>query len=249
VAVIWETVRDGQRYQVRTAGRSVRLYEGGILHTQTHPDRLFTGSVWDLLSLPALMMPAGSIRRVLVLGVGGGSVLRQLQRLLGPLHITGVEYNDLHLELAQRFFGLGPDVADLVHADAGAFVRSWTGEPFDMIIDDIFAEKDGQPARAIAADTDWMMALRRVLSPGGVLVTNFVSAREFRVSAHGPKRLDRALFAAGFSLSTPYCENIITALCGTAVGEADLGAALSHHPLTRVAAVRRVLRYRLRQFL
>jgi predicted membrane-bound spermidine synthase len=249
MAVIWETVRDGQRYQVRTAGRSVRLYEGGILHTQTHPERLFTGSVWDLLALPALMMPARSIRRVLVLGVGGGSVLRQLQHLVGPVHITGVEYNELHLRLAQRFFGLGPKVADLVHAEAGAFVHAWAGEPFDMIIDDIFAEKDGQPARAITADATWLTALRRLLSPTGVLVTNFVSAREFRVSAHGPKHLDRQLFAAGFSLSTPHCENIITALFRHPVREGDLAAALTQHPLTRKASVRRVLRYRLRQFL
>ena len=72
MALLWEKRAGGVCYQVRTAGNTVRLYTNGVLHTQYNPTRLLTGSVWDLLLLGALFVPRERMRRVLLLGVGGG---------------------------------------------------------------------------------------------------------------------------------------------------------------------------------
>lgn len=248
MAVLWHRKQGNTTYEVRSAGRSIRLYENGILHSQYHPERVFVGSVWDLLTLPALMMPAGSLKRVLMLGVGGGVVIRQLQRLMGPLEIIGVELNPLHIKLAKKYFGLDESQATLVEAEAGEFVRNYDGPPFDLIVDDIFAEKNGQPERAIAADETWCKLLLSRLSPQGALVTNFVSVKEFRSSALSSAKVSQWPYASAYSFSTPHCDNIISAYFRAPVPDGFLQLRLADHPLCRKKTVINQLRYRARKF-
>jgi len=56
---------------VRSAGYSLRLYTDGVFHTQYNPGNPLTGHIWDLLMLPAFFYEPDTIKRVLVLGVGG----------------------------------------------------------------------------------------------------------------------------------------------------------------------------------
>ena len=97
MAVVWETVERGHHYQVRTAGRSVRLYKNDVFHSQWNESRPLSGGVWDLLFLPALFRPTGSVKRVLVLGVGGGAVIRQYLTLLPVEQIVGIELDPVHI--------------------------------------------------------------------------------------------------------------------------------------------------------
>ena len=75
MAVIWERREDGVLYQVRRQGARMRLFANGVQHSEFHPKRLVTGSVWDLLWLPALLGDPARLRRVLILGLGGGILL------------------------------------------------------------------------------------------------------------------------------------------------------------------------------
>ena len=54
MAVLWQQVCGGQRYEVRSAGKSRRMYVDGVLHSQHHSGRAVSGSVWDLLLLGAM---------------------------------------------------------------------------------------------------------------------------------------------------------------------------------------------------
>ena len=107
MSVLWQTERNGTRYSVRAHGASVRLYSNGVFHSQWNPDRPFAGGVWDCLSLPALYRPAAALRRVLLLGVGGGAVIRQLQTLVPFESLTAVEIDPVHIDVARRWFGVG----------------------------------------------------------------------------------------------------------------------------------------------
>ncbi len=143
MTVVWDKHVDGVRYQVRTAGRTHRLYTNGVFHSQYNPANPVTGHVWDLLMVPAFFRAIGSVRRVLVLGVGGGAVIGLLRRFVVPDAIVGVELNPLHLFVARRFFGVGQQAARLVQADAVRWARDYPGPPFDMIVDDLFGEQNG----------------------------------------------------------------------------------------------------------
>ena len=59
VAILWERHLNGHHYQVRQAGLTRRLYTDNVFHTQYRPDRVLGGGYWDLLTLPALMLPEG----------------------------------------------------------------------------------------------------------------------------------------------------------------------------------------------
>jgi len=215
MAILWQKNLDGTRYEVRTAGKTRRLYTNGVFHSQYHPVRATTGGIWDLLMLPAFFYPPKKIRRVLVLGVGGGAVIRQLHRYIEPAEIVGVELNPIHLEVAQRFFGVDNSMAQLHQADAIQWVRDYDGPKFDMIIEDLFGEEEGEPVRAVAADKSWCGCLARLLTRDGLLVMNFIDMSEMRHSECLSRQNLARSFKSAFQLTLPLYENVIVALLKT----------------------------------
>ena len=116
----WQWLRrniEGNLYEVRSAGATLRLYRNGVHHSQYNPNRPLGGSIWDLLVLPALHRPAHSIREALVLGFGAGAIGRLLKDLVGVERIVGVELDEIHLSIADGFFECS-EGCELVAADA-----------------------------------------------------------------------------------------------------------------------------------
>ncbi len=242
MALLWQKRAGGVRYEVRSAGRTVRLYTNGVLHTQYNPSRLLTGSVWDLLLLGALALPGFTPRRILVLGVGGGAVVHQLLQLFPAAQVTGVELNPVHVAVARRFFGLRDARVELVCDNAVTWLAMHDGEPFDLVIDDLFGDVDGVPCRAVAADSDWMDLLAGALARQGVLVMNFAGARELRACAWHADRALRRRFPAGLVFATPTCENRVVTFLPRDVGTAALRAACQAEPRLRQALQRHRVR-------
>ena len=184
MAVIWKKRVQSRLYEVRTAGRTRRLYTNGVLHTQYSPAHPLTGSVWDLLFVPAFFYPRPQIQRVLLLGVGGGALIKQYNHFIRPVEIIGVDINAVHLYVARRFFSADQSNVTLMEQDARAFLRDYRGPGFDVIIDDLFADDDGVPERAIPVNTDWAKQILRHLNLGGMVITNFGCAEELKYSAY-----------------------------------------------------------------
>jgi spermidine synthase len=89
----------------------------------------------------------------------------------------------VHLEVAEKFFGIDPQNVELHCADAREWLRHYRGRKFDMIIDDLFFEQGGEPTRAIEMTRGWANKLIRHLSKQGVLVSNFVDPDHLNNSA------------------------------------------------------------------
>lgn len=227
MAILWSRQVGDTRYEVRSAGQSRRLYTNGVLHSQYNERQPVTGSVWDLLLLPAFFRDPKTIRRVLVLGVGGGAVLRQLHRFVAPDTLIGVDIEGVHLDIARRYFNVTPGIATLVEADARAWLAAYDGPPFDLVIDDLFGHVDGEPERAIAMDTAWAGALLKHLAPQGVLVANFPDRSAFSASALATNRRLRERFAACYRLTTPMNQNAVAACLRMPASRADLRRQLA----------------------
>lgn len=208
MAVLWQQHRSGTHHEVRTAGRTVRLYTNGVLHSQHNPARCFTGSIWDLLSLPALL-PATAPRRILLLGLGGGTIVHQLHTLIAPAHIDAIELDATHIRIAKKFFGVRQAQASIHHVDALQWLRDYRAAPYDMIIDDLFIEQDRQPQRLVKPSLAWFKQLSRLLSPGGMLVFNHADAKEFRQNAWLQSRILQRDFPFASCLQTTLYENRI----------------------------------------
>lgn len=184
MAILWEKKQHGVLYQVRTAGKTRRLYADGVCHTQFHPDRIVTGSVWDLLLLPAFFLSPNRPKNVLMLGLGGGALVHLYQHFVKPDNITAVELDPIHIYVAKRFFKLKQRSVDIVQGDAHAWLHKYRGPSFDIIIDDLFSHQDGIPQRAVEANQSWFEVLMRNLNDQGLLVMNFADRQEFNASAY-----------------------------------------------------------------
>lgn len=226
MAILFEKTLQGRCYQVRSAGRSRRLYTDGVFHSQYNPHHAATGSVWDLLFLPTQFYAPGQLKRVLVLGVGGGAVVHMLNRFVQPDHIDGVEISALHIEMAKRFFDLGYDNLHWHHADAMEWIVQYDGEPFDMIIDDLYFEEGGEPQRAVDADASWFDLLTEHLSDHGLLVMNFVNYREWRNCAYYSEPFVQQEFDSVYQFATPTCHNAVVSFLKMATETRQLRTAL-----------------------
>jgi spermidine synthase len=230
MSLLWEKRAGDTHYQVRQAGRSLRLYTNGVFHSQYNPRRPVSGSVWDLLWLPAFFYLPGKLRRILVLGVGGGAVIRHLREFIQPEKIVGVELSKTHLFIARRFFDIGGDDTHLYQADAVDWVKRYRGLPFDMIIDDLFTDQDGEPQRAVTADTAWVDKLSSMLGEEGVIVSNFATRLELDVSAYLLSKPCRERFTTAFALSTAQNYNAVGVFTRQQVTTQQLRARLKTVP-------------------
>jgi spermidine synthase len=174
MAVVWEQNIEGHHYEVRTAGASIRLYRNGVNHSQWNPNRPLSGSIWDLIILPALFRPQGEIQDVLVLGFGAGSVGRQIQELIEPERIVGIELDPIHLSIADGFFECS-EACEMIAADAVEWVHeSEEAGMYDVIIEDLYSEEEGIPVRCVPMDLGWCEKLCTLLKPGGILIFNMI---------------------------------------------------------------------------
>ena len=245
MAIIWQKKTKDRRYEVRSAGRTRRLYTNGVCHSQYHPQKLLTGSIWDLLLLPAFFLKTPP-RRVLILGVGGGAVLRLIRAFFQPELILGVELDATHLYVAERFFGIKDDTIHLVHAEAEAWLQAYDGHTFDMVIEDLFTDQKGLPVRAITARQTWCESLFANLDKEGVLVMNFASEAEYRI-AHGNRAPGLAGCRSRFKLTSPKLDNVVGVYAKQPVSSETLHQGVSSQPLIEQALQSRYLQFRLRK--
>ncbi len=181
MAIVWRQTIESNHYEVRSAGATLRLYRNGVNHSQWNPNRPLSGCIWDLIALPALYRPKGSIESVLMLGFGAGTVARKLRELVKPEHIVGIELDPIHLSIADGFFDC-TEGCELVAADAVEWVREEAAESdrvqFDMIIDDLYAEEEEMAVRCAPLDLEWCQHLAQLVKPGGMLVFNMIEPRK-----------------------------------------------------------------------
>lgn len=247
MAVIWSKKVNGKKYEVRSAGSARRLYTNGVCHSEFNPNTLLSGSIWDLLIIPAFFYEAASIKRVLMLGVGGGAGIRQIHELLKPQRIEGVELDPLHLDIARRFFDVDKSKVVLHRAEAGDWLRNYNGPAFDMIIDDLFTDVDSEPERALDADSQWFTLLLEHLDAGGQLVLNFGCFDELKTSGCFTQKRTRQKFSSVFSISGPQLENKVGVFLRRRSSSKVLRKNLLAHPLLGRGLQTKKLRYNIRE--
>ncbi|MDH5484609.1 MAG: oxidoreductase [Gammaproteobacteria bacterium] len=246
MALIWKKQTKNAVYELRSAGSSLRLYTNNVFHTQYSPKNSLTGHVWDLLMLPAFFYQPGEIKRVLVLGVGGGAVLQLLKEFSGPDKITGIELNPVHLYVARKFFNLKGKDIQLYQADAVSWLKSYKGEKFDMIIDDLFYEEDGEPLPVTKANGIWFTDMLKHLSREGVIVRNFLSKDELMQSAGLRHKSVSHRFKSVFQLGSCLDENFVGVFLRRKVTARLLRKRLMETPGLNPALKTSRLRYRIR---
>ncbi|HEX5707330.1 MAG TPA: fused MFS/spermidine synthase [Pyrinomonadaceae bacterium] len=149
-------------------GRTVRLKAPEGTFSYFHPERLFTGFSWDSQTASLLLLRT-PVRRVLLLGLGGGTVARQCRALFPRAELTGVEVDARVVETAYEHFGLGAAGVRVEVAPAEEFLRR-TRRRFDAILDDVWTPTPGP--KPLLSVRDWASLAASRLGVGGLYAAN-----------------------------------------------------------------------------
>jgi spermidine synthase len=129
----------------------------------------------DHIELPyARAMPAGIALvdkpgRILIVGLGGGTIPSFLHKHYPDVTIDVVDIDPLVVDVAKRYFGFREDARMQAHvADGRRFIEECK-DPYDLIFLDAFSAENIPYA---LATREFLQAVRRALTPKGAVVGN-----------------------------------------------------------------------------
>jgi spermidine synthase len=150
--------------------RTLRFERGGARQSVVKPgDPDHLEMAYSRVALAGLAL-CEEPRRILVIGLGGGSLPSFLHRHYPNAAIEGVEIDPDVVEVAKKFFGFREDA--LMQARVGdgrQFIENIRQPSYDLIILDAFGAYS--VPRPLTTQ-EFLQAVRRALTPGGVAVGN-----------------------------------------------------------------------------
>jgi len=114
-------------------------------------------------------------QKVLVIGLGGGTLPLTLERILPKADIDAVEVDPAVVRVAQRYFGFRADARlHVVEQDGRAYVRQAlrAGKHYDLIMLDAY---DNQYIPEHLLTREFLSEVRTLLQPSGVVAANTFS--------------------------------------------------------------------------
>lgn len=111
--------------------------------------------------------------RTLVIGLGGGSVVKRMWRDYPDMRIDTVELDPAVVDVAERFFELPEDERIRVYVDDGRRFLETCPDTYDLVLIDAFDE-DRVPRQLTTEE--FLRTARDRLAPGGVVAYNFIGA-------------------------------------------------------------------------
>lgn len=177
----------------------------GATHATWHPSKLLTGHAWDAITA-GTCLHTGQPTSLLMLGLGGGTVTRQVRHLFPSLQITAVEIDPEMVRLAQTYMGLESEHLDIHVVDAFDFLEQDDAH-YDLVVDDLYKSGDTDVERPRVFDSAMLNLLRERLKPGGTLVSNFVIGKGHHKQHMAARSAYTNAFADVRAVRSPYSIN------------------------------------------
>lgn len=145
------------------------------------PGTAYTNSPYDVFGLlPYLVTGQEQRRSVLLLGLGGGNIVRLFEEHLGSqfsFDITAVEIDPVVVDMARKYFDLDQLDVRVVIDDARHFLPNDTHQ-YDIIVIDAYTHETQIPV--MLATQEFFQQTRQHLAPGGVMGINALAFQESR---------------------------------------------------------------------
>jgi len=201
------------------------------------PGEVATHCVWDAIAAPILWLAPKRRRRILILGLGGGSVARLARAMAPDAEIVGVELDREVVRLARAHLALDELDIRVEIADALGWLEKAKGS-YDAILEDVFIGRGDDVHKP-----DWIpepghSLARARLSRGGVLVSNTLEE-----SARVAKQM-RDSFESVVSIETEDYDNRVLVAGSGGLGGAELRRCVAASPVLRESLP--ILRFRTR---
>jgi spermidine synthase len=172
--VLHEETTPYSEYRIVQRGDRIDMEVKGAVFAVYDPTQMLSGYSWDALTAGAALCTYQRVRRVLMLGVAGGTALRQMRHLWPQAELVGIEIDGQLMRAAQQWMGLDDVGATLIHADADSHIKKLKGT-FDVIVDDLYKCGADDVERGGLPFAQRLVSLKKWLSPQGLLVANFIN--------------------------------------------------------------------------
>lgn len=127
-----------------------------------------------------------SVKKSLVLGLGGGSAAKLINKFWPDAKIKGIDIDPVMVELGKKYMGLDKIPVDIVLEDAGIFVNRevMTTNVYDLVLVDMYV---GTEVPKQFEDVQFLRKVLNLLTRDGVAVFNRLY--------YDKKRVDAVVFA------------------------------------------------------
>ncbi|HZR44774.1 MAG TPA: fused MFS/spermidine synthase [Ktedonobacteraceae bacterium] len=160
--------------QVVRVGNETQLVlnEGVGIHSVYNPDHILTQGPWDYFMIaPYFNNPpftASQVRRVCIIGLGAGTIPREMTAAYGSIPIDGIEIDGEIVNLARQYFAMNEPNLHVIVQDGRYYLRT-TMQHYDIIGMDAYQ----QPYIPFQLTTsEFFHEVRDHLTPTGVAVVN-----------------------------------------------------------------------------
>jgi len=202
------------------------LHVDGTFASRYQPGRVLAGPVWDALAAGVAALPRRRCRRVLLLGLGGGSAARVVRALAPRARIVGVEIDPGVLRLARRWFDLDALGIEVVVDDARAYLERCRTR-FDAVLEDVFIGTGRDAVKPEWLPEPGLDGAAARLARGGILASNALD------EAPAVSAAMRALFPNVVRIEVDDYDNRIFLGCSGALTGRELRRAVAATPVLR----------------
>lgn len=226
--------------QVTQVGSEVQLIlnEGVGIHSIYDPNNILTGGPWDYFAIaPYFNRPPfqpQQLHNACVIGLGAGTIPRELTAMYGPLPIDGVELDGEIVNLAHQYFHLDEPNLHVIVQD-GRYYLQTTRKKYDEIAIDAYQ----QPYVPFQFTTqEFFQEVRTHLSSTGVMVVNAGrTSKDFRL-VEALAQTMHTVFPSVYIIDTARFANsiIIATNARTTLNNFYLNTASISNPLLRAVA-------------
>jgi spermidine synthase len=148
------------------------LNEGVGIHSIYNPNSILNGGEWEYYMIaPYFNNPPftqNQVRKVAIIGLGGGTAVRDFTAAYGPVPIDGVEIDGTIVNLGRQYFHMNEPNLHVVLQDGRYFLQT-TSQKYDVIAIDAYQ----QPYVPFQLTTkEFFQETRDHLNPTGVTVIN-----------------------------------------------------------------------------
>ncbi|MFA5776001.1 MAG: hypothetical protein WC988_00320 [Patescibacteria group bacterium] len=157
-------------------GSTRRLYVDGIIQSVSWDSPNASRQVWGRL-VENLHDQAPDLKKVMVLGLGGGSMQHLLTKKFPGVHLTSVEIDKVMVDVAKKYFTLDeiPNhriiVADALKVISVPEEYGIPQQSFQAVIVDIYC---GQKYPDLGTSGNFFAGVKNLVIPGGLVVFNRV---------------------------------------------------------------------------
>jgi spermidine synthase len=148
------------------------LNEGVGIHSIYAPNRILTQGPWDYFMIaPYFNNPPftqAQVRKVAVIGLGGGTAVREFTSAYGSIPIDGVEIDNAIVNMGRQYFHMNEPNLHVIVQDGRYFLQT-TSQKYDVVAIDAYQ----QPYVPFQLTTkEFFQEVRNHLTPTGVAVIN-----------------------------------------------------------------------------